>query len=142
LSYDLSETKLEKFSPEAPPRARRNVFAITQPNQLLTDAPPSEVKDDRNLLSSAGVLIGSTEEDGPIYVRFENIKRPLLASEEITDDDIAEAALECVRRVAHERKAQPKIIISGKNGEEAKWKKWQKHFGQHNLAKPFTRPKA
>lgn len=55
-------------------------FAITKPNQLLTDAPPSEVRDDRNLLSSAGVIIGSTEENGPVYVRFENIKRPDLAS--------------------------------------------------------------
>jgi hypothetical protein len=117
-------------------------FAITQPNRLLSDAPPSEVVDDRNLLSSAGVLIGSAEENGPVYVRFENIKRPDLANEEVTDDDIAEAALECVRRLAHDRKARPKIIISGKPGDEAKWKRWQKHFEQHNLAKPFTRPKA
>ena len=63
-------------------------------------------------------------------------------NEEVTDDDIAEAALECVRRVAHDNKTRPKLIISGKTGDEAKWKKWQKHFEQHDLAKPFTRPKA
>lgn len=122
--------------------ARHPYFAITHPNQILTDAPRSELVDDRNLLSSAGVIIAGALEDGPVYVRFENLKRPLLANEEVTDDDIAEAALECVRRVAHDNKTRPKIIISGKTGDEAKWKKWQKHFEEHNLAKPFTRPKA
>lgn len=100
------------------------------------------MKDDRNLLSSAGVLIGSTEQDGPIYVRSENIKRQDLANEDVTDEDIAEAALECVCRVANDRKARPKIVISGKSGDEAKWKKGQKHFEQHDLGKPFNRPKA
>ena len=112
-------------------------FAITYPNQLLTDAPRSELLDDRNLLSSAGVLIGGAMEDGTVYVRFEGLRHPDLVNEEVTDDDIAEAALECVRRVAHDNKERPKIVISGKTGDEAKWKKWQKHFEQHNPAKPF-----
>jgi hypothetical protein len=79
-------------------------------------------------------------EDGTVYVRFENLKRPRLAAEEVTDDDIAEAALECVRRVAHDTKSHPQLVISGKPGDEAKWKRWQKHFEQHDLAKPFIRP--
>ena len=117
-------------------------FAITQPNQILTDAPRSVLVDDRNLLSSAGVLIAGAMEDGTVYVRFENLRHPRLAAEEVTEDDIAEAALECVRRVAHDTKTRPKLIISGKAGDEAKWKKWQKHFEQHDLVKPFARPKA
>lgn len=122
--------------------ARNPYFAITYPNQILTDAPRSERVDDRNLLSSTGIIIAGELEDGTVYVRFENLRRPLLANEEVTDDDIAEAALECVRRVAHDNKTRPKLIITGKTGDEAKWKKWQKHFEQHALAKPFTRPKA
>lgn len=121
---------------------RHSYFAITYPNQLLTDAPRNVRVDDRNLLSSAAVTIAGAMEDGTVYVRFENLQRPSLVDEEVTDDDIAEAALECVRRVAHDNKTRPKIIISGKTGDEAKWKKWQKHFEQHDLAKPFTRPKA
>ena len=121
---------------------RHPYFAITHPNQLLTDAPRSELVDDRNLLSSAGVRIGGAMDDGTVYVRFEGLRRPDPANEELTDDDIAEAALECVRRVAHDNKERPKVVISGKTEDEAKWKKWQKHFEQHNLAKPFTRPKA
>jgi hypothetical protein len=121
---------------------RHPYFAITYPNQILTDAPRFELVDDRNLLSSAGVRIGGAMEDGTVFVRFENFKRPDLANEDVTDDDIAEAALECVRRVAHDNKARPKLTISGKPGDEAKWKKWQMHFEKHDLAKPFTRPKA
>jgi hypothetical protein len=116
-------------------------FAITHPNQLSTDAPRSELVDDRNLLSSAGILIAGAMEDGTVYVRFENLRRPRLANEDVTDDDIAEAAFECIRRVAHDTKSRPKLVVSGKTGEEAKWKKWQKHFEQHDPAKPFIRPK-
>lgn len=121
---------------------RHAYFAITYPYQILTDAPRNVLVDDRNLLSSSGVIIAGAMEDGTVYVRFENLRRPLLANEEVTDDDIAEAALECVRRVAQDNKTRPKLIVTGKTGDEAKWKKWQKHFEQHELAKPFTRPKA
>jgi hypothetical protein len=116
--------------------------AIAYPNQILTDAPRTELQGDRNLLSSAGILIAGAMEDGTVYMRFENLRRPSLANEDVTTDDIAEAALECVRRVAQDSKSRPKLVISGKAGEEAKWKKWQKHFEQHDLAKPFTRPQA
>ena len=117
-------------------------YAITQPNQILTDAPRSVLPDDSNLLSSAGVLIAGAFDDETVYVRFENLRHPRLASEDVTDDDIAEAALECVRRLAQDTKKRPKLIITGKQGDEAKWQKWQKHFEQHDLAKPFTRPSA
>jgi hypothetical protein len=115
-------------------------YAITQPNQMLTDAPRSVLSDDSNLLSSAGVRIAGAFNDDTVYVRFEDLRRPSLVKEEVTDDDIAEAALECVRRLAHDTKKRPKLIITGKKGDEAKWLKWQKHFELHDLAKPFKRP--
>ena len=117
-------------------------YAITQPNQILTDAPRSVLSDDSNLLSSAGVRIAGAFDDETVYVRFEDLRHPRLASEDVTEDDIAEAALECVRRLAHDTKKRPKLIIAGKKGDEAKWQKWQKHFEQHDLAKPFNRPSA
>ena len=117
-------------------------YAITQPNQILTDAPRSVLSDDSNLLSSAGVRIAGAFDDATVYVRFEDLRHPRLASEDVTDDDIAEAALECVRRLAQDAKKRPKLIITGKQGDEAKWQKWQKHFEQHDLAKPFNRPSA
>jgi hypothetical protein len=66
------------------------------------------------------------------------VYQPILTtSEDVTD--IAEAALECVRRLARDTKKRPQLIITGKRGDEAKW---QKHFEQHDLAKPFNRPSA
>jgi hypothetical protein len=117
-------------------------YAITQLNQILTDAPRSVLSDDSNLLSSAGVRIAGAFEDETVYVRFEDLHHPRLVGEDVTDDDIAEAALECVRRLAQDTKKSPKLIITGKKGDEAKWQKWQKHFEQHDLAKPFSRPSA
>ena len=114
--------------------------AITEPNRILTDAPRSVLSDDSNLLSSAGVRIYGYEVE--VYVRLEELSHPRLAKDEVTDDDIAEAALECIRRLAHDTKKRPKLIITGKKGDEAKWLKWQKHFEQHDLAKPFSRPSA
>jgi hypothetical protein len=117
-------------------------YAITQPNQILTDSPRSILSDDSNLLSSAGIHIAGAFDDQTVYVRFEDFRHPRLASDEITDDDIAEAALECVRRLAQDTKKRPKLIITGKQGDEAKWLKWQKHFEQYDLTKSFSRPSA
>jgi hypothetical protein len=113
--------------------------AITAHHQLLTDASREEIMEDRNLLSAAGIRIAGSFEDGTVYVRFENYSRPLLVPDETTLDDVAEAALECIRRVAHDLKKRPKLIISGK-GDEAKWKKWEGRFAKWDLEKPFQRP--
>jgi hypothetical protein len=110
-------------------------YAITQPNQILTDAPRSVLSHDSNLLSSAGVVIAGAFDDGTVYIRFGNLSHP----SPVNDDDIAEAALECVRRLAYDSKKRPKLIITGKKGDEDKWQKWQKHFEQHDLDKPFNR---
>jgi hypothetical protein len=117
-------------------------YAITQPSPMLTDAPRAVLSDDSNLLSSAGVRIAGAFDDDTVYVRFEDLRHPRSIDEEVTDDDIAEAALECIRRLAHDTKNRPKLIISGKKGDEVKWMKWQKHFEQHDLTKPFNRPSA
>lgn len=123
-------------------QGRAPYYAIAQPNQILTDAPRSILSPDSNLLSSAGVVIAGALDDGAVYVRFENLRHPAAAAESVTDDDVAEAALECVRRLAQDTKKRPKVIITGKKGDEAKWQKWQRHFEQQNLAKPFRRPNA
>ncbi len=116
-------------------------FAITLRNEILTDAPRSELVPDHNLLSSAGVVIAGSFTDGTVYMRFENLRIPTYTAETVTLDDIAEAAFECVRRVACDTKKRPKLIISGKKGEEAKWKAWQSAFEQNDIATPFKRPK-
>lgn len=112
--------------------------AITQPNPLLTDAPRSILSDDSNLLSRAGVAVASSIEDDIVYVRFENVRPP--TDSNITADDIAEATIECIRRMAQGAKSRPILKISGKPGDEAKWLRWQEHFQKHDLAKPFNRP--
>ncbi len=118
----------------------RHMMPSRNPTKILTDAPRSVLSDDSNLLSSAGVRIFGSEAE--VYVRFEELSHPRLAKDEVTDDDIAEAALECIRHLAHDTKKRPKLIITGKKGDEAKWLKWQKHFEQHDLTKPFSRPDA
>lgn len=115
-------------------------FAITQRNEILTDAPRSERVPDHNLLSSAGVVIAGSFTDGSVYMRFENLRIPTYIGDTVTLDDIAEAAFECVRRVACDTKKRPKLIISGKKGEESKWQAWQNAFEQNDIATPFKRP--
>lgn len=86
------------------------------------------------------MAIDGALDDGTIYVQFENLTRPRRAHEDVTEDDTAEAAMECVRRVAQDSKKRPKVIISGKKGDEAKWQEWQTQFEQHDLSKPSSDP--
>ena len=112
-------------------------YAIAQPYAILTDAPPS-MRGDSNLVSSAGVTIESSIDDDIVYVRFESLHTP--AAIDVAEDDIAEATLECIRRTAEGTTDRPKVKISGKKGDEAKWQRWQESFEKHDFTKPFTRP--
>lgn len=115
-------------------------YAISQPNPLLTDAPRSRLPSDANLLSLAGVTIGSSIDDDIVRVHFENLKPP--TGYDITPEDIAEATLECIRRMAQGAPKRPTVRITGKEGDEAKWRRWQDHFQKHDFAKPYNRPDA
>jgi hypothetical protein len=115
-------------------------YAIAQPNPLLTDAPRSRLPGDSNLLSLAGVTIGSSIDDDIVHVHFETLQPP--AGYEITADDVAEATLECIRRMAQSTPKRPILKITGKQGDEAKWLRWQEHFQKHDLKKPYNRPSA
>jgi hypothetical protein len=115
-------------------------YAIAQPNLILTDAPRSALASDSNLVSSAGVTIGSSIDDDMVHVHFESLHSP--AALDVTVDDIAEATLECIRRTAEGATARPKVRITGKKGDEEKWKRWQDSFEKHDLTKPFIRPNA
>jgi hypothetical protein len=112
--------------------------AISLPYELLTDAPRSVRAGDANLVSAAGVRISAPLDDKTVYVRFEDLRRP--TGLDIGLDDVAEATLECIRRVAHEANDRPKLKISGRSSEEEKWQLWEKTFSEHDLAKPFKRP--
>jgi hypothetical protein len=115
-------------------------YAIAQPNPILTDAPRSALPRDSNLVSSAGITIGSSIDDDIVHVHFESLHTS--AALNVTVDDIAEATLECIRRTAEGTTAHPKVKITGKKGDEAKWKRWQDSFEKHDLTKPFIRPNA
>lgn len=117
---------------------RAPFYAITQPNPLLTDAPRSVLPTDSNLLSRAGVTVGSSIDDDIVHIHFESLKPPL--GYDISGDDIAEATVECIRRMAQKGPKRPTLRITGKQGDEAKWKRWQEHFQKHDLAKPYSRP--
>ena len=115
-------------------------YAIAQVNPILTDAPRSVLSRDSNLVSSSGVTIGSFIDEDTVYVHFESLRPP--AGFELTDDDVAEATFECIRRMAPEAPKRPIVRITGKKGDEAKWERWQQHFNKHDLSKPFKRPDA
>ena len=115
-------------------------YAIAQPNPLLTDAPRSRLPGDSNLLSLAGVTIGSSIDDDIVHIHFESLKPP--AGYDLTPDDIAEATLECIRRMAQDAPKRPILKITGKKDDEAKWLRWQEHFQKHDLTKPYNRPSA
>ena len=115
-------------------------YAIAQPNPILTDAPASARPGDANLVSSSGITIASSIDDDIVHVHFESLHPP--AGFDVATDDIAEATLECIRRTAGGTTTQPKVKITGKKGDEAKWKKWQDSFNKHDLTKPFIRPSA
>jgi hypothetical protein len=115
-------------------------YAIAQPNPILTDAPRSVSIGDSNLVSSAGITIGSSIDDDIVSVHFESLRLP--AGFEITEDDIAEATLECIRRMAQDAPKRPTVRISSKPGEEAKWKRWEECFNKDELTKTFKRPDA
>lgn len=115
-------------------------YAIAQPNPLLTDAPRSRLPGDSNLVSLAGVTIGSSIDDDIVHVHFESLKPP--AGHDATPDDIAEATLECIRRMAEHAPKRPMLKITGKKDEETKWLRWQDHFQKHDLTKPYLRPSA
>jgi hypothetical protein len=112
--------------------------AISLPHELLTDAPRSVRSGDANLVSAAGVHISAPLDNKTVYVRFEDLRRP--KGFDIDLDDVAEATLECIRRIAHDANDRPKLKISGKSGEEGKWQLWEKIFAEHDLTKPFKRP--
>ena len=114
--------------------------AVAQPNPILTDAPRSVLPRDSNLASLAGVTIGWLLDEDNIYVHFENLRAP--GGFEIAEEDVAEATLECIRRMAAEASKRPTVQISGRRGEQAKWKRWQDQFNKHDLAKQFKRPEA
>jgi hypothetical protein len=112
--------------------------AIAQPNPILTDAPRSRLPSDSNLVSAAGITIGSSIDDDIVYVHFESFHSP--AGFDITDDDIAEATFDCIRRMAQDAHNRPTLKVSGKQGDQAKWERWQNSFNKHELTKPFKRP--
>jgi hypothetical protein len=93
---------------------------------------------DSNVVSSAGVTIESSIDDDVVYVRFESLHTP--AAIDVSEDDIAEATLECIRRTAEGATPRPKVKITGKKSDEAKWERWQQSFEKHDFTKPFTRP--
>jgi hypothetical protein len=78
----------------------------------------------------------SSIDDDIVYVRFENLRPP--TGGDITADDIAEATLECIRRMAQGAEARPILRITGKIGDETKWLRWQEHFRKHDLTKLYT----
>ena len=82
-------------------------YAIAQPNPILTDAPRSVRSGDSNLVSVAGITIGSSIDDDIVYVHFESLHLP--EGFEITEDDIAEATLECVRLMAQGASKRPEL---------------------------------
>jgi hypothetical protein len=43
--------------------------------------------------------------------------------------------------MAAEAKEHPRLHITGKQGEESKWARWEKGFASQNMQKKFVRPK-
>ncbi len=121
-------------------KERPPYFAITQPNRLLTDKPGIEFPADSNLLSLAGVTIGTSEDDDTVTVHLEALQP--LADLRADADDIAEATIECIRRMAQGARKRPILKITGKKDDEAKWLRWQEQFQKHDLTKPYNRPNA
>lgn len=116
--------------------------AIVYPNVMLTDAPREQIQGNSNLLASSGVRVstGDLGQEVAVAVDFSDLFLPKDSPEGLTVDDIAEATLECIRRMAKDAEKKPKLTIRGEKGEEAKWLKWQKQFEQQELAKPYVRP--
>ena len=114
--------------------------AIAQPNPILTDAPRSVLPYDSNLVSRAGVRIGSSIDSDVVHVLFDHLRVP--EEFDITPEDVAEATLECIRRTAEGMVKRPTVKITGKKGDEAKWQQWQDSFNKHDFKKPFSRPSA
>ena len=115
-------------------------YAIAQPNPILTDAPRSRLPSDSNLVSAAGITIGSSIDDDIVYVHFESLHPP--AGFDVIEDDIAEATFDCIRRMARDAGKRPTLKVTGKKGDEAKWQRWQDSFNKHELTTAFKRPDA
>jgi hypothetical protein len=115
--------------------------AVALPNPLLSDVPEANRAGDKNLAALAGIRIDTPYDENLVNLHFENMQ-PVDAFElDATPDDIAEATIECVRRMAAEGKEHPKLHISGKPGEEVKWSRWEKAFADQSMQKRFVRPK-
>ena len=115
-------------------------YAIGQPNPVLTDMPRPESTGDSNLLSLARVRVDSSVAGDVVSVHLESLKLP--AFPKLAEDDVAEATLECIRRMSKDADEHPTVKIIGKSGEDAKWRRWQDHYGKHDLSKPYFRPGA
>lgn len=112
--------------------------AVAHPHELLTDAPREIRTDDANLLSVCGINIAYNPDDNEVRLLVNDFRPSPLV--ELDIDAVTEAALECIRLLAHEAKERPSLIISGKPGEEDKWQLWQKTFSEHDLSQPFKQP--
>jgi hypothetical protein len=114
--------------------------AIAQPNPILTSAPRSVQSNDFNLISAAGITIDSSIDDDVVYLHLESFQPP--GGFEILEDDVAEAALECIRRTAQNAPKRPILRIRGKDPDKRKWLRWEEHFNKHDFTTPFKRPDA
>ncbi len=115
---------------------------IARPNSLLTSAPVTGRAGESNLAAMAGIKIQIPYEENTVILHLEDLTAFEAFELTASSDDLIEATIECVRRMASEGKEHPVLHISGKPGEEAKWARWEKAFLHQDMAKPFTRPQA
>ncbi|TLD69470.1 hypothetical protein FEM03_17670 [Phragmitibacter flavus] len=114
--------------------------AVAHSHELLTDAPRNIRSDDANLISASGIRISQSIDDNIVYIHLEDF-RPSTGLD-LHIDIVATATLECIRRIAHEAKDRPELVITGKPADEAKWQRWQEIFSNHDLSQPFKQPDA
>lgn len=111
---------------------RPNYHEITS---SLTDLP--EGKEHCNILIRYKLLIEDNSDDNVVTLRLNSAHIPANCGYDM--DELAFAALECIRTVAVLYHDSPKVKIIPPKGEEEKWSKIENRFKTHDLKKPFTR---
>ncbi len=115
--------------------------AITQANALLSSAPEATRAGESNVATMAAIKIETPFEENIVRLHLENLKAVEAWELTASPDDIVEATIECIRRMATEGKEHPKLQITGKPGEGPKWARWDKAFLDQDMSRPFARPK-
>lgn len=89
-----------------------------------------------NILIRHKIVVDDNFDDNVVNLRLNSAHIPANSGYDM--DELAFAALECIRTVAVLYHDSPIVKIIPPKGEEEKWSKIENRFKSHDLKKPFT----